>query len=95
MKTETHDQGRQNESDIRRKESGHCDPETKNKDRQGGQAIFLDEYNHIYDQQCQKSRNLSDGLNHSDVVAVQSGDIHGEIVKQGLPGLQPCGGTDR
>ena len=44
--------------------------------------MFLDEHDHENGQKRQKTGNFSDRLNHSDVVAVQTGYFDGEIVKQ-------------
>ena len=91
MKTETHHQSGHQQPEVGGKQAGDCDPKTQQQYRRGGKTVFPDQHDHVNGQKGQKTGNLPDRLNHSDMLTVEAGGLDGKIVEQSPPGLQPHG----
>jgi len=43
--------------------------------------MFFENHDHIDRQQRRKTGNLPQRLNHADIIAIQTGNFHGEIIE--------------
>lgn len=50
--------------------------------------MLPDDHDDKYDKQGQESRNLPEGLDHSDVIAVKTCNIYSKVVEERSPSLQ-------
>ena len=89
MKAEAHDQRGDDQPGKARQEPGQRSAEAKKNYGEGREPVLPDDQHDEHRQQGQEPGDFPHRADDPDLQAVEAGDLHGEVVEQDHPALQP------